>query len=385
MTRLRPFLIALAALLVVALAAPVGADSASSTRRQRDEARRKRAAAAAQLDALEVSDLQLEEALNALEANVQGQQSQVEAAQVAAKAAEDEVAATQIKIDATRQRIGDLRDDLEDRAVEAYMRPTGDAFGEVIGSKDINEAGRKQALLSQVAASQLDVIDELAAAEEDLVVLKGEADAAAERARQARDEAQGRLAELEQARAEKARVAAELDARIAEIRGEAEALASQDAELTALIRRKEAEARQAAARQASGGGASATPGSASASGLIWPVRGPVTSEYGQRWGRLHAGLDISAGTGTPIWAAQSGTVIFSGIQNGYGQTIIIDHGGGLTTLYAHQSRRIASEGQRVSRGDTIGLVGSTGQSTGPHLHFETRVNGSPQNPRRYLS
>ncbi|MGH2686815.1 MAG: murein hydrolase activator EnvC family protein, partial [Actinomycetota bacterium] len=363
-------------LLIVALAAPVGADS-TSTRRQRDEARRRRAAAAAQLDAMQVSDAQLEAALAALEANVQGQQSQVQAAQVAAKAAEDEVAATQIKIDATRQRIGDLHDDLEQRAVEAYMRPADDALGGVLGSRDINEAGRKQALLSQVAASQLDVIDELAAAEEDLVVLKAEVEAAAERARAARDEAQERLAELEQARAEKARVAADLDARIAEIRAEADALAAQDAELTALIRRKEAEAAQTA--QSAG-----SSGRVSTSGLVWPARGPVTSEYGQRWGRLHAGIDIGAGTGAPIWAAQSGTVIFSGVQSGYGQVIIIDHGGGLSTLYAHQSRRIATDGQRVSRGQTIGLVGSTGQSTGPHLHFETRENGSPVNPRRYL-
>ena len=382
MTRLRPFLIALAALLAIALAAPVGADSSSSARRQRDEARRQRAAAAAELDALQVSDLQLEEALAALEANVQGQQSHVQAAQLAAKAAEDEVVATQVKIDATRQRIGDLRHDLEQRAVDAYMRPADDAISGVLGSRDINEAGRKQALLSQVAASQLDVIDELAAAEEDLGVLKGEAEAAAEVARQARDEAQHRLNELERAKAAKARVAADLDARIAQIRGEAEALAAQDAELTALIRRKEAEARQATARSVSSGG---SPGRVSAYGLIWPARGPVTSEYGQRWGRLHAGIDIGAGTGAPIWAAQAGTVIFSGVQNGYGQTIIIDHGGGLTTLYAHQSRRIATDGQRVSRGQTIGLVGSTGHSTGPHLHFETRENGSPVNPRRYLS
>ena len=382
MTRPRPLLIALAALLAVVLAAPVGADSSSSARRQRDEARRKRAAAAAELDALQVSDLQLEEALAALDANVQGQQSQVQAAQLAAKAAEDEVVATQVKIDATRQRIGDLRHDLEQRAVEAYMRPADDAISGVLGSRDINEAGRKQALLSQVATSQLDVIDELAAAAEDLGVLKGEAEAAAERARQATDEAQHRLNELERAKAAKARVAADLDARIAQIRGEAEALGAQDAELTALIRRKEAEARQAAARSVSSGG---SPGRVSAYGLIWPARGPVTSEYGQRWGRLHAGIDIGGGTGAPIWAAQAGTVIFSGVQNGYGQTIIIDHGGGLTTLYAHQSRRIAPDGQRVSRGQTIGLVGSTGHSTGSHLHFETRENGSPVNPRRYLS
>jgi murein DD-endopeptidase MepM/ murein hydrolase activator NlpD len=125
-------------------------------------------------------------------------------------------------------------------------------------------------------------------------------------------------------------------------------------------------------------------GRVSGSGLRWPMGGSVTSEFGYRWGRLHAGVDIGGGTGTPIRAAKEGTVIFSGNQGGYGNVVIIDHGGGLTTLYAHQSRRAVADGAEVNSGDVIGYVGSTGHSTGPHLHFETRSSGSPQNPRRYL-
>jgi murein DD-endopeptidase MepM/ murein hydrolase activator NlpD len=99
---------------------------------------------------------------------------------------------------------------------------------------------------------------------------------------------------------------------------------------------------------------------------------------------MHQGLDISAPTGTPIVAAGSGTVIFAGTQGGYGLTVMIDHGGGLVTLYAHQSQIIAGQGQSVSAGEVIGLIGSTGNSTGPHLHFETRLNGVAQNPNNYL-
>ena len=99
---------------------------------------------------------------------------------------------------------------------------------------------------------------------------------------------------------------------------------------------------------------------------------------------MHAGIDIGAGSGTPIYAAKAGTVIHSGGMGGYGNAVIIDHGGGFTTLYAHQSRLGSREGQQVSQGQVIGYVGSTGNSTGPHLHFETRVNGAAQNPRRYL-
>ncbi|MDP8993007.1 MAG: M23 family metallopeptidase, partial [Actinomycetota bacterium] len=119
-------------------------------------------------------------------------------------------------------------------------------------------------------------------------------------------------------------------------------------------------------------------------GLSWPLRGPVTSPFGSRWGRLHAGIDISGGTGTPIRAAKAGIVIFAGTMSGYGNVVIINHGGGFSTLYAHQSRLGTNDGASVGQGQVIGFVGSTGHSTGPHLHFETRVGGSPQNPMRYL-
>ena len=122
----------------------------------------------------------------------------------------------------------------------------------------------------------------------------------------------------------------------------------------------------------------------SASGLIWPVQGKLTSPYGQRWGRLHAGIDISARTGTPIRAANVGEVIYAGWRGGYGNAVIIDHGDGLATLYAHQSRIAAGTGQTVERGEIIGYVGSTGNSTGPHLHFETRIGGRPRDPLNYL-
>ncbi|MBA3655498.1 MAG: M23 family metallopeptidase, partial [Actinobacteria bacterium] len=126
------------------------------------------------------------------------------------------------------------------------------------------------------------------------------------------------------------------------------------------------------------------PGVVSRAGLAWPLRGPITSGFGRRWGRLHAGIDIAAPKGTPIRSAKSGTVAFSGWMGGYGNATIVDHGGGLSTLYGHQSRRAASVGQTVKQGEVIGYVGSTGHSTGNHLHFETRVGGTAQNPRNFL-
>jgi murein DD-endopeptidase MepM/ murein hydrolase activator NlpD len=124
---------------------------------------------------------------------------------------------------------------------------------------------------------------------------------------------------------------------------------------------------------------------------IWPVSGQISSGYGWRRNPFggsgrehHNGIDIPARQGTAIRAAGGGTVTFSGWQNGYGNTVVIDHGNGITTKYAHNTRNNVREGRRVERGDIIGYVGSTGRSTGSHLHYEVIRNGSAVNPVSFL-
>ncbi|MDO5556072.1 MAG: M23 family metallopeptidase [Clostridia bacterium] len=120
-------------------------------------------------------------------------------------------------------------------------------------------------------------------------------------------------------------------------------------------------------------------------GLIKPVYGTITSRYGERWGNTHTGLDIAAPTGTTIAAAAAGTVTFSGSNGGgLGYFIKISHGNGVETVYAHCSQLYVKEGQTVAQGEAIAAVGSTGNSTGPHLHLEIRLNGTAQNPQLYL-
>ena len=118
--------------------------------------------------------------------------------------------------------------------------------------------------------------------------------------------------------------------------------------------------------------------------MIWPISGAFTSPFGMRWGRLHAGVDLAAPTGTPIRAADSGRVVLLGWTGGYGNYTCIGHGGALSTCYAHQSRYGTSNGASVSQGQVIGYVGCTGHCFGDHLHFEVRINGAPVNPMGYL-
>jgi murein DD-endopeptidase MepM/ murein hydrolase activator NlpD len=161
---------------------------------------------------------------------------------------------------------------------------------------------------------------------------------------------------------------------------ESQALASASASLAAKLR-----ARSAVPSSSSSSGSSVGESSApSSSGFIWPVSAPITSPFGMRWGTLHPGLDLGAPYGSAIHAAASGTVVWCGWMSGYGNLVMIDHGGGIATAYGHQSRIAVGCNQQVSQGQVIGYVGSTGYSTGAHLHFEVRVNGTPVDPLGYL-
>ena len=153
---------------------------------------------------------------------------------------------------------------------------------------------------------------------------------------------------------------------------EIQALEQQSAELAATIR---------AAQQA--GEPDVVP--PTGNGLLaWPVSGPVTSGFGPRWGRMHEGIDIAVGLGTPVRAAAAGTVIYAGWLGGYGNLVVVDHGGGLSTAYAHNTSFATSVGQSVAAGEVVSHSGSTGNSSGPHVHFEVRVNGSAVDPLGYL-
>ena len=158
------------------------------------------------------------------------------------------------------------------------------------------------------------------------------------------------------------------------IEAEAEDLQARSAELAAKI----------VAAQGAAVAVGSAPAPSGSGGFIFPASGTITSTFGPRWGRMHEGVDIAGGAGSPIRAAASGTVIVAGWQGGYGNLVVIDHGGGISTAYGHNSSLAVSVGQQVSQGQTIAGMGTTGHSTGVHCHFEGRVNGGAVDPMGYL-
>ncbi len=156
---------------------------------------------------------------------------------------------------------------------------------------------------------------------------------------------------------------------------EVEGLLAQSASIAAKIR---------AAQAASVSPSSPVRSQASSSGYIWPAHGILTSSFGWRWGRMHEGIDIAVGNGTPVVASASGTVIVAGWMGGYGNLVVIDHGNGVSTAYGHNTGVTVGVGQSVAQGQLIAYSGNTGHSTGPHIHFEVRINGAPVDPLGYL-
>lgn len=209
------------------------------------------------------------------------------------------------------------------------------------------EAARVEAVVSSAATEQRGIVTRLVASRDALVA--------------ARSAKSATLASIQSDR----------EATLAEI----DALEQQSAELAERIR----EAQQRSAAQAP---AVVAP---SGSGVLgWPVSGPVTSGFGLRWGRMHEGIDIAVGEGTPVRAAAAGMVIYANWMSGYGNLVVVDHGNGLSTAYAHNSSLAVSAGQSVAAGEVVSYSGNTGNSTGPHVHFEVRVNGSAVDPLGYL-
>ena len=274
------------------------------------------------------------------------------------------------------------------RLIEVYESDDSDAVAVFLAASSVGEVLDGLEYMDRIGEQDRRIADQVADAKrritsaraetavlrrEVLAVTKEVAARAGEQ-RAVRDRLLSAQNALASARAEKQATLDDVRTSKEEFLHEVSGLLAQSAALAAQIRSAQGQAVYP----------SGSDGSPSAQGLIWPVVGPVTSGFGWRWGRMHEGIDIGVPAGTPIQAAASGTVIFAGWMGGYGNLVVVDHGGGLATAYAHQSSIASGVGQAVAQGQVLGYVGCTGHCFGDHLHFEVRVNGSPVDPLGYL-
>ncbi len=331
--------------------------------------------------------------INGLQPAIDAAQTKVNNAQNKLNAAEVAVNTSQNEAEAKQQQVNDSVARVREQAAQLIAGKADDSVSRavvVLNASSISEMSRRQTVMNVVADQHKNVLDIN-------IELKKQAQVLADKALAARDEAQ-----------KERDAVAQIEAKLQEQRGllanlnfQAQSEAKQKANLIQTITGQKVEYQNQIIQlqyesnnladllrnRPHGDNTGPTNGI-----FAFSIPGaPITSPFGPRvhpiFGdiRMHTGVDFGAASGTPIHAAGDGTVVFSGVQTGYGNTIVIDHGNGLATLYAHQSVLFAQNGQSVKTGDIIGLVGMTGYATGPHLHFEVRVNGTPVDPMSFLA
>ena len=399
--RRRHRLIAIGAIFsVLVLTRPVFADDLDVARAQKEALRAQAVETAERLRTLNAQGDELRQGLDELDRAIEVQRSKVDAAEQALADAEDQTIKAQVALRNTEQRLSQARVLSTNAVLDAYMGAAAGADSAEVWfeAADIGEAVQKQQLLGVVRGRLSQQLDALRVLSQDQDRARRYAERAQADATRWTKELAVARSELQNNRAIQADLEAQLRGEISDWAAKRDSLVAAEAEIDDIIRRKTAEiAGRRVPRPApvvvqatANVGAVSSSANSSGSGYIWPADGPLTSNFGYRRHpitggvRLHAGLDIGADYGQPIWASNAGEVIFAGWNGGYGNCVMIDHYDGVVTLYGHQSEIAVSEGETVGRGTLIGYVGSTGASTGPHLHFETRVNGNPSDPLDFL-
>jgi murein DD-endopeptidase MepM/ murein hydrolase activator NlpD len=367
----------------------------SSLRSQIDQAKEKEGILSTEIQAASSDISSLESDIGVLTGTLASLESELAAARARLAALEERFDRQTDHLNRLRKDFTAAQETLDNRLVDLYTAGETDTVALILGVTSLSE------LIEQIDfVNEIGLQDQRIAAE--LKRLKGEmrearietgrirdqvADETAtiaaktEEARAAQAALVARQSALESARADKQSLLANVTEEREHNEEDLDELQAASAQLAAQI--QAAQAASSASGGSSGSGGSGGSGAAPSSGFVWPTSGVVTSGFGPRWGRMHEGIDIAAPTGTSVRAVAAGTVIYAGVMGGYGNIVVIDHGNGLSTAYAHLSA-IWAGGGGVSQGQGIGAVGCTGSCTGPHLHFEVRVNGAAVDPMGYL-
>ncbi|WP_369974332.1 murein hydrolase activator EnvC [Mitsuokella sp. AF21-1AC] len=335
-------------------------DQAAGKLRQSNELQQK-------IDNVSEEKRAIDEAADAAVKEHQALKAELDATEVRMKENEDTLQGLQKDYDDKRQALGK-------RVRDIYIHGQISYLDVLFGAKDFNDLMTRMDLLKRIIRRDYNLVTEVAAVKDQLELAQAELEK--DRETQAEQES----------RAHKARL--DMEEKVGRQQALIERLKTDKALIDQQYEELMAASRQVGAmiRERGDGGVQASGSGA----MIWPISGPVTSEFGWRVHpitgsqRFHSGVDIGGDYGQSVHAAQSGTVEYAGWISGYGNAVIINHGGGITTLYGHNQSLAVSEGQSVSQGQTIAYCGSTGNSTGPHCHFEVRRNGEPVSPYSYL-
>ena len=367
----------------------------SDLRNQANEVSAEGADLLARLNDINARKDALQEQVDNLQAQMNGVQAELNASQARVEELQRQEDQARAALETARVQLAASTQKMQDQAVDAYVGTgqTTNLASLILRAEDMREVSAAGEYLHQIVEERRAIVEEHRE-------LQGQAEDLQQKVEANRAEAQAARDGIAQRQTQLATQKSQLDAltiqaaseanRQAQLLAEVEhKRASLTAEITGLQNQSDSIAAMLRNLSDGGGGAPAPPARPGA--LSNPVPGaPITSSFGMRQHPilgtyvLHAGMDFGAPNGAPIRAANDGTVVQAGSVSGYGNYTCLSHGGGLATCYAHQSRIMVSNGQRVARGQIIGLVGSTGNSTGAHLHFEVRINGTPVNPAAYL-
>lgn len=292
------------------------------------------------------------------------------------------------ELEEAEENLATKNDEFNARIRTMYKNGNSGYLEVLLSASNISDLLSRNSVLRQIANSDQELIDFIKEQRDIIEDKKTELEAQRASVDAVKSNIQSRKDELEVATRQKQTFMAGLQEDIDAFEKEYDELTSFAKDISSQIRNLQI----SQAPKPSGGSTGAGASVPTSGKLAWPVpsSGRITSGYGYRihpilkTRKMHTGVDIAAPSGTPIVSADSGTVISAGWLGGYGLTIMVDHGGGIVTLYAHNSAVTASVGQQVSRGQSIALMGSTGNSTGPHLHFEVRVNGDYVDPLPWI-
>ena len=355
---------------------PVYADELEETRRQLEAISRNIDATQSKVTSVKKQESSIMGQIQSLEKEISSTENQITATEDRIAFLQDSIVATQADIEETEQNLKEKSELLSERLVVLHEQGEVTYLEVLLSATDFKDFLTRYEMVNSIIEQDVDLIASINQDKQDLEMRKSDLEVKKKELENALKQQESMRAQLDEQKAEKKQILASVQNERAAFEKALQELEETSRQLEQMIRQL-----QGGSSEALGTGV-----------YTWPTPGftTITSPYGMRYHpilktrKMHTGVDIGAPMSATIVAADSGKVIHAGWMGGYGQVIVIDHGNGVSTLYAHQSAFLVGNGATVSKGQAIGKVGSTGWSTGPHLHFEVRINGSYTDPMPYI-